>query len=39
MKKNNIIIIGCGFYGCEIALFLKRKGYKNILILKKKMNF
>lgn len=34
-QNINILIIGAGFYGCEIALFLKRKGYKNILILEK----
>jgi len=35
IKNLKMIIIGGGFYGCEIALFLKRKGYKNILILEK----
>ncbi|GIW65406.1 MAG: hypothetical protein KatS3mg093_385 [Candidatus Parcubacteria bacterium] len=33
--SKKIIIIGAGFYGCEIALFLKNKGYKDITILEK----
>ncbi|GAB4219636.1 MAG: hypothetical protein Fur009_6730 [Candidatus Microgenomates bacterium] len=36
--QEKILIIGGGFYGCEIALFFKRKGYEDILILEKENN-
>jgi len=33
-KDKKIIIIGAGWYGCHIGLYLKRKGY-NIKIFDK----
>jgi glycine/D-amino acid oxidase-like deaminating enzyme len=34
-KQQNIIIIGAGFYGCSLALYLKEKGFNNITILER----
>lgn len=35
LKQQNIIIIGAGFYGCSLALYLKEKGFNNITLLER----
>lgn len=39
MKKKNILIIGAGWYGCHIGLYLKKKGHKIKILDKEKEIF
>lgn len=35
IRKYDAVVIGGGFYGCAIALYLKKKGLPNILLLER----